>query len=489
MKMITLEHVPTSVFWFHIIPHLSPKEIGALKGVSKTLCSVVNEMLPYKAALMGKDALLNRRFVLHSLSYYFNYCGGVYDHDFLVKATKQGDSSLVKWLCSRFRLSRKDIYDSEALQDACKGGHIDIVQWLCKHFEMTIEDLRFKVLDCVDLCCINSRVDIVKWFCEYFDFKQEDIRYNDNSALQWSCHGENPVLFKWLCVHFDLTIDDVRANDHFILVSCCEKNNLVLARWIVKRYPLTREDARANYNRALYTACNFRAFEMLKWLVVHFRLTADDIIANGSTCALSVLCHKGYFRMVKWACRRFNTLNIVHVFSYAFLPSCLRGHLEITKWLCAQFKISGVDIRRQQNAGFRWSCEMGHLETAKWLCDTYGILASEVERYDDDTFRQSCINGHLHVAKWICERFGFPTEYVMDSDLLLDVCKNSNKCNNVEVVQWLYETFEMNSLKFATVIDYIRETKHCYELREWFSEKLECHLSYTTCVLGGFLLK
>lgn len=384
---------------------------------------------------------------------------GISYGDVLEQPSIFGREEFVKWLCEIFAFSTDQKIKS--LQRACFYGHLESVKMITVDLEIdqTLKDQMFQTA-----CCHNN-TEVAKYLYQKYNLVNSKslISYNyilicvcehgymktlkyittliqleelaDQSkarAFDKACSSGHVEVLKYLIRYIDPTIiSDKKRTDIFKVA--CERGYADIVGILSDLYVYPMDTIRTGFQRA----CGKSELGVIKMLHKKHELTME-VVKNGLVSLRPI-----EISMVKELHAMFNfsveDIRINH--NWVLRKSFDYGNLELAKWLRATFNMTIDDIRSMGNYALRSACCNIGLEAVEWICETFNLTKDDITYGEGGVIDNTCETGYVDILEY------FHKKYELNRPphrILVTACIN----NNLGVVQWLCETFEVSAEEF-----------------------------------------
>jgi len=368
------------------------------------------------------------------------------------QACANGHICVAKWLKKNWPDIDHCANSAYAFRLACANGHICVAKWLIN----TFSDITPYILSSYAFryACINGHISVAKWLIN--NWPDIDKNANKKETFEKVCANGKLEIAKLLRIRWwgHNPLDDIIGYDSLIV--SCNKGDLLLFKWLLRQYTQYAFDI----NQAFDTACLYGYIDMAKWIKEYWTNVPQQTTLD---MAVSNACIKGKLDLLVWLCSFKNPIpNIRKNDDAAFRYACENGHLIIAIWLIHHFPI---DIQAKSNYAFRYACANGHMDVAQWLKNK----CSNINLQDiNSAFYLACEKGNLNIAQWLLKQWPTIDLKNIAKNIFLSALEN----DFVNVAYWIYKLCPIDTTAHQNLIeelieDYLYDAKKISQLKEF----------------------
>lgn len=269
-----LETLPDVAWRQHVMPHLSRRDLLALRSVSHRLREAVDDHLALRRAwspLWDEPWRLWRAKYLynapvsqpsawastartHALewatgaTYRFSYMPGLHISSTIEVACGMGLLPLLQRVHESFPLlDQGGVSLRRLLQLCCRHGHLHILEYLYTENETavrtTAQSREWEGPSPFQVSCSEGHIEIVQYLHEALNVPIHLARADSNLALGSSCSQGHLAVLVYLHDTVGLNVDDARTNDNYALRKACINGHLPIVQYLHQELGLDKNDA------------------------------------------------------------------------------------------------------------------------------------------------------------------------------------------------------------------------------------------------------
>ncbi len=205
-------------------------------------------------------------------------------------------------------------------------------------------------------------------------------------------------------------------------------------------YPMSIEDLLKSITSLSFLSCIKKLQELLvilKYEKIDSKILINtDLINSYNLVKLETTVDKTYIKYGMLDYLKFlYSKDCFYPKDVNFYHTCKYGNIEIAEWLLSTNKLDlSIEFQYKTtlaNASFKIACEYGNLGIVQYLISTK-IIKFDMQNYRY-LIRDICIQGNIELLQWLYETFEIDKKY-----LGVEAFKAACEFNSIDIAKWLY---------------------------------------------------